>query len=134
MRTTLTMLNIRSWPKLCGTSLQNALPRPSISFSHGNERSLGQILPSLLPHAMLFVRKGLPTGRGGGGGGGRGERANIAAIREKGTFSHTFRPGLSISRTFTTNAHSSKCMECTVSKFVWVEFVHVLHTSLTSRL
>ena len=27
-------------------------------------------------------------------GGGRGERANIAAIREKGTLSHTFWPGL----------------------------------------
>ena len=64
----------------------------------------------------------------------KGERANIAAIREKGTLSHTFRPGLSVSRTFTTNAHNSKCMECTVSKFVWVKFVHVLHTSLTSRL
>ena len=68
------------------------------------------------------------------GSGEKGERANIATIREKGTLSHTFRPGLSISRTFTTNAHNSKCMECTVSKFVWVKFVHVLHTSLTSRL
>ena len=66
--------------------------------------------------------------------GGRGQRANIAAIREEGTLTHTFWPGLSISRTFTTNAHNSKCMECTVSKFVWVKFVHVLHTSLTSRL
>ena len=37
---------LQSWPKLCGASLQNALPRPSISFSHGNKRSLGQILPS----------------------------------------------------------------------------------------
>ena len=73
---------LQSWPKLCGTSLQNALPRPSISFSHGNKRSLGQILPSIpppSPHAMLFVRKGLPTSRpalhrggGGGGGGGKG--------------------------------------------------------------
>ena len=54
----------QSWPKLCGTSLQNALPRPSISFSHGNKRSLGQILPSPpSPHTMLFVRKGLPTSR-----------------------------------------------------------------------
>ena len=44
----------------------------------------------------------------------RGERANIAAIREKGTWSHTFWPGLSISRTFTTNAHNSKCMECSL--------------------
>ena len=40
---------LQSWPKLCGTSLQNALPRPSISFSHGNKRSLGQILPSPPP-------------------------------------------------------------------------------------
>ena len=126
---------LQSWPKLCGTSLQNALPRPSISFSHGNKRSLGQILPSPpSPHAMLFVRKGLPTSRPTLHRGGRGERANIAAIREKRTLSHTFWPGLSISRTFTTNAHNSKCMECTVSKFVWVKFVHVLHTSLTSRL
>ena len=125
----------QSWPKLCGTSLQNALPRPSISFSHGNKRSLGQFLPSSpSPHAMLFVRKGLPTSRPTLHRGGRGERANIAAIREKGTLTHTFWPLLSISRTFTTNAHNSKCMECTVSKFVWVKFVHVLHTSLTSRL
>ena len=65
-------------------------------------------------------------GGGGGGGGGRGERANIAAIREKGTLSHIVWPGLSTLRTFTTNAHNSKCMECTVSRFVWVEFVRVL--------
>ena len=126
---------LQSWPKLYGTSLQNALPRPSISFSHGNQRSLGQILfspPS--PHAMLFVRKCLPTSRPTLHRGGRGERANTAAIRKIGTLSHTFLPGLSISRTFTTNAHNSKCMECTVSKFVCVKFVHVLHTSLTSRL
>ena len=125
----------QSWPKLCGTSLQNALPRPSISFSHGNQRSLGQILlPPPSPHAMLFVRKGLPTSRPTLHRGGRGERAKTAAIREKDTLSHTFWPWLSISRTFTTNAHNSKCMECTVSKFVWVKFVHVLHTRLTSRL
>ena len=86
------------------------------------------------PHAMLFVRKGLPTSRPTLHQGGRGERAKTAAIREKDTLSHTFWPGLSISRTFTTNAHNSKCMECTVSKFVWVKFVHVLHTRLTSRL
>ena len=90
--------------------------------------------PPLFPHAMLFVRKGLPMSRPTLHRGGRGERANIAAIREKGTLTHTFWPGLSTSRTFTTNAHNSKCMECTVSKFVWVKFVHVLHTSLTSRL
>ena len=90
--------------------------------------------PPPSPHAMLFVRKGLPKSRPTLHRGGRGERANIAAIREKGTLSHTFWPGLSISRTFTTNAHNSKCMECTVSKFVWVKFVHVLHTILTSRL
>ena len=91
--------------------------------------------PPPLPHAIvLFVRKGLPTSRPTLHRGGRGERANIAAIREKGTLSHIFWPGLSISRTFTTNAHNSKCMECTVSKFVWVKFVHVLHTSLTSWL
>ena len=35
-------------------------------------------------------------GGGGGGEGGKGERANIAAIREKGTLSHTFWPGLKI--------------------------------------
>ena len=86
------------------------------------------------PHAMLFVRKGLPTSRPTLHRGGRGERAKTAAIREKDTLSHTFWPWLSISRTFTTNAHNSKCMECTVSKFVWVKFVHVLHTRLTSRL
>ena len=40
---------LQSWPKLCGTSLQNALPRPSISFTHGNKRSLRQILPSPRP-------------------------------------------------------------------------------------
>ena len=34
--------NLRSWPKLCRTRLQNALPWPSISFSHRNKRSLGQ--------------------------------------------------------------------------------------------
>ena len=45
-------LYLQSWPKLCGTSLQNALPRPSISFSHGNKRSLGQILPSPPPPPM----------------------------------------------------------------------------------
>ena len=87
-----------------------------------------------LPHAMLFVRKGLPTSRPTLHRGRRGERAKTAAIREKDTLSHTFWPGLSISRTFTTNAHNSKCMECTVSKFVWVKFVHVLRTRLTSRL
>ena len=86
------------------------------------------------PHTMLFVRKGLPTSRPILHRGWRGERANIAAIREKDTLSHTFWPGLSISRTFTTNAYNSKCMESTVSKFVWVKFVHVFHTSLTSRL
>ena len=90
--------------------------------------------PPLSPHAMLFVRKSFPTSRPTLHGGGGGEQANIAAIREKGTLSHTFWPGLSISRTFTTNAHKSKCMECTLSKFVWVKFLHVLHTSLTSRL
>ena len=86
------------------------------------------------PHAMLFVRKGLPKSRPTLHQGGRRERANIAGNREKGTVSHTFSPGLSESRTFTTNAHSSKCMEYTVSKFVWVKFVHVVHTSLASRL
>ena len=50
------MLYLQSWPKLCGTSLQNALPRPSISFSHGNKRSLGQILPSPSPPCNV-VRK-----------------------------------------------------------------------------
>ena len=50
------------------------------------------------------------------------------------TFMFTIHIQMSISRTFTTNAHNSKCMECTVSKFVWVKFVHVLHTRLTSRL
>ena len=47
---------LQSWPKLCGISLQNALPRPSISFSHGNKCSLGQILPSPLPPSNV-VRK-----------------------------------------------------------------------------
>ena len=42
----------QSWPKLCGTSLQNALPRPSISFSHGNQRSLGQILLPPIYHSQ----------------------------------------------------------------------------------
>ena len=86
------------------------------------------------PHAMLFVREGFPKSRPTLHRRGRGERANPSAIREKGTVSHTFWPGLSESRTFTTNTHNSKCMECTVSKFVWVKFVHVLQTSLASRL
>ena len=56
--------NLQSWPKLCGTRLQNALPRPLISFLHENKCSLGQILPPPpSPHAMLFVRKGLPRSR-----------------------------------------------------------------------
>ena len=46
------------------------------------------------PHAMLFVRKGLPTSRPTLHRGGRGERAKTAAIREKDTLSHTFWPGL----------------------------------------
>ena len=53
---TLVHWHLQSWPKLCGTSLQNALPRRSISFSHGNKRSLGQILPSPLPPCNV-VRK-----------------------------------------------------------------------------
>ena len=74
----------QSWPKLCLTSLQNALPRPSISFSHGNKRSLGQILPfSPSPHARLFVRKGLPTSRPHciGGKGGASEYCSNSAKR-----------------------------------------------------
>ena len=50
------MVKLQSRPKLCGTSLQNALPWPSISFSHGNKRSLGQILSSPLPPCNV-VRK-----------------------------------------------------------------------------
>ena len=48
------------------------------------------------PCAMLFVGKGLPKSHPTlhRGGVGRGERANIAGIREKGTVSHTFWPGL----------------------------------------
>ena len=42
--------------------------------------------PPSSPHAMLFVRKGLPTSRATLHRGGRGERANIAAIREKRNF------------------------------------------------
>ena len=38
--------------------------------------------PPPSPHAMLFVRKGLPTSRPTLHRGGRGERANTAAIRE----------------------------------------------------
>ena len=66
---------LQSWPKLCGTSLQNALPRPSISFSHAKQTFFGPnptFPPS--PHAMLFVRKGLPTRRPTLHRGGRGER------------------------------------------------------------
>ena len=52
-------LPLQSWPNLCGTSLPNALPRPSVSFSHGNKRSLGQILPpppfSLPPPPSPFL-------------------------------------------------------------------------------
>ena len=44
------------------------------------------------PHAMLFER--LAEESSNIASGGRGERANIAAIREKGTLSHTFWPGL----------------------------------------
>ena len=63
--------------KLCGTSLQNALPRPSISFSHGNECSLGQILPSPLPPCNVVRKERLAEessniASGGGGGGGKG--------------------------------------------------------------
>ena len=69
-------------------------------FSHGNRRSLGQILPSPLPPCNVVHKERLAEelsniasgGKGGGGGGGGG--ANIAAIREKGTVSHTFWPGL----------------------------------------
>ena len=53
---------LQSWPKLCGTSLQNALPRPSISFSHGNKRSLGEILPSPPPPPPLPEMACLLTG------------------------------------------------------------------------
>ena len=74
----------QSWPKLCGTSLQNALPRPSISFSHGNKRSLGQILPSSpSPNAMLFVRKGLPTSRPTLHRGGRGSERILQQFGKK---------------------------------------------------
>ena len=74
------MTKLQSWPKLCGTSLQNALPRPSISFSHGNKRSLGQILPS---HAMLFVRKGLPKSRPTLHPGGRGSERILQQFGKK---------------------------------------------------
>ena len=46
------------------------------------------------PHAMLFIRKGLPKSRPTLHQGGRGERVNIAGIREKGSVSHTFWPRL----------------------------------------
>ena len=57
--------------------------------------------PPSPPHSMLFVRKACRRVvqhyiGGGGGGGGKGKRANIAGIREKGTVSHTFWPGLYI--------------------------------------
>ena len=75
---------LQSWPKLCGTSLQNALPRPSISFSHWNKRSLGQILPSSpSPHAMWFVRKGLPTSRPTLHRGGRGSERILQQFGKK---------------------------------------------------
>ena len=80
----------QSWPKLCGTSLRNALPRPSISFSHGNKRSLGQILPCrtpppppAFPHAMLFVRKGLPKSRPTLHRGGRGSERLLQQFGKK---------------------------------------------------
>ena len=84
----LSYIQLQSWPKLCGALLQNAMPRTSTFFTRKKKRSLGQILPPPFPHAMLFVRKGLPKRRptlhrregvGGGGGGG----ANVAGIRHK---------------------------------------------------
>ena len=75
-------LHLQSWPKLCGTSLQKALPRPSISFSHGNKRSLGQILPTPppplpFPPCNVVRKEGLltshPTLHRGGGKGGASE-------------------------------------------------------------
>ena len=129
----LSCTELQSWPKLCGTSLQNALPRPSISFSHRNKRSLDQIPPPPLPPCNVRKER-LADELSNIASGGRGERANIAAIREKGTLSHTFWPGLSISLTFATNAHNSKCMERTVSKFVWVKFVQVLHMKKVTNI
>ena len=69
--------SVQSWPKLCGTSFLNALPRPSISFSHGDQRSLGQILlsppPPPLPPCNVVRKERLadessniaPGGKGG---------------------------------------------------------------------
>ena len=52
-------LPLQSWTKLCGTLLQNALPRPSIVFHMETNVLSGpnSTFPSSL-HAMLFKRKG----------------------------------------------------------------------------
>ena len=71
--------NLQSWPKLCGTHLQNGMLRPSI-VSHGNKRSLGKIIPFPLPPCIVGKERlpkqssNIASGRegvGGGGGGGR---------------------------------------------------------------
>ena len=95
-------LHLPSWPKLCGTLLQNALPRLSIIF-HMETNFLWAkfyLPPSL--HAMLFIRNDLPKnrptlhgGEGRGGGGGGGEGVNVARIQHKRqSVPHRFWPGL----------------------------------------
>ena len=106
----------------------------SDQFSHGNQRSLGKILLSPLPPCNVVRKERLADESSNIASGGKRGASDYCSNSGKRHLSHTFWPGLSISRTFTTNAHNSKCMECTVSKFVWVKFVHVLHTILTSRL
>ena len=126
---------LQSWPKLCGTSLQNALTRPSISFSHGNKRSLGQILPSSpSPHAMLFVRKGLPTSRPTLHRGERGSERILQQFGKKALCPTHFGQDCQYHALSLQTPITQSVWKCTVSKFVWVKFVHVLHTSLTSRL
>ena len=49
---------LQSWPKLCGTRLQNALPRPYISFSHGKKKDISiclSVRPSVRPSVCLSV-------------------------------------------------------------------------------
>ena len=75
---------LQSWPKLCGTSLQNALPRPSISFSHGNQRSLGQILLSPPPPCNVVRKERLAdesSNIASGGKGGASENCSNSGKR-----------------------------------------------------
>ena len=81
-------VDLQSWPKLCGTSLQNALPRPSMDHQMETSVLWAKFYLPPSPHAMLFVRKGLPKSRPtlhreGGGGGGGGEEGGSERILQQ---------------------------------------------------